>query len=291
MRIGGRFRSSLEGCTHNSSGVNQARAKSTGRSPILNDSRQSFASMPIFRFEVYLQKADPEATSVVVGLRMTDDHSQSALGLPSRSDHRLALVHEAFWLEWLTIGWMTVEAVVATTAGIAAGSLVLFAFGLDSVIELASAGVLMWRLSVELQHGEKFSESAERIASRIGGSLLFLLAAYVTVSAVWRLWNGSGEEFSWPGLIVALIAIPAMRYLAHRKLDIADKIGSRALRADAMEAVTCGWLSFVVVVSLTVQWLTGAWWIDSVGSLAIVWFLINEGREAWSRDECGTCCS
>src|SRR6516225_6866820 len=95
MRIGGRFRSSLEGCTHNSRGVNQARAKSTGRSPLLNDSRQSFASMPTFRFEVYLQKADPEATSVVVGLRMTDDHSQSALGLPSRSDHRLALVHEA----------------------------------------------------------------------------------------------------------------------------------------------------------------------------------------------------
>ena len=89
---------------------------------------------------------------------------------------------------------MTVEAIVATMAGIAAGSLVLIAFGLDSVIELASAGLLMWRLSVELQHGEKFSQSAERIASRIGGGLLFLLAAYVTVSAMWRLWNGTGES-------------------------------------------------------------------------------------------------
>jgi divalent metal cation (Fe/Co/Zn/Cd) transporter len=184
---------------------------------------------------------------------------------------------------------MTVEAVVAITAGVAAGSLVLLAFGLDSVIELASAGVLMWRLSVELRHGQKFSESAERAASRIGGALLLSLALYVTVSAVWRLWTGSGEEFSWPGFIVALVAIPAMRYLAQRKVAIAEKIGSRALRADAIEAVTCGWLSFVVVVTLAAQWLVGAWWIDGVGSLAIVWFLIKEGREAWSSDECESC--
>jgi divalent metal cation (Fe/Co/Zn/Cd) transporter len=207
--------------------------------------------------------------------------------LPPRPD-RLPLIREAFRLEWLTIGWMTIEAVVSIGAGLLAGSLVVLAFGLDSLIELASAGALMWRLSIELRHGQRFSERAEHIASRIGGTLLFLLAAYVTVAAVWRLWHGTGEEFSWAGFIVALIAIPAMRYLAHRKIAIAEKIGSRALRADAMEAVTCGWLSFVVVISLAAQWLTGAWWIDGVGSLAIVWFLIREGREAWSGGEC--CC-
>ena len=185
---------------------------------------------------------------------------------------------------------MTVEAVVAIAAGVTAGSLVLTAFGLDSVIELVSAGVLMWRLSVELRYGQKFSESAERTASRIGGALLFLLAAYVTAAAIWQLWRGTGEEFSWPGFVVALIAIPAMRYLALRKIAIAEKIGSRALRADAMEAVTCGWLSFVVVVSLAAQWLVGAWWIDGIGSLAIVWFLVKEGREAWSGDKSGSCC-
>ena len=156
---------------------------------------------------------------------------------------RLPLIREAFRLEWLTIGWMTVEAIVAIAAGLTAGSLVLLAFGLDSVIELASASVLMWRLFVELRHGQKFSERAERTAGRIGGALLFLLAAYVTAAAVWQLWNRTGEEFSWPGFLVALIAIPAMRYLARRKIAIAEKIGSRALRADAMEAVTCGWLS------------------------------------------------
>ena len=181
---------------------------------------------------------------------------------------------------------MTVEAAVAIASGIAAGSLVLIAFGLDSVIELASAGVLMWRLIVELRHEQKFSETAERIASRIAGSLLILLAAYVVVAAIWRLWTGTGEEFSWPGFVLALVALPAMRYLARRKLAIAGKIGSRALRADAMEAIACGWLSLVVVVTLTLQWFVGAWWIDSVGSLAIV----KEGREALSADECASCC-
>jgi divalent metal cation (Fe/Co/Zn/Cd) transporter len=219
---------------------------------------------------------------------MTERCAPPPLILPPRAD-RLPLIREAFRLEWLTVGWMTVEAVVAIAAGVTAGSLVLIAFGLDSVIELASAGVLMWRLSVELRHGQVFSERAERVASRIGGALLYLLAAYVTAAAVWHLWQGTGEEFSWAGFIVALIAIPAMRYLAQRKIVIADKIGSRALRADAMEAVTCGWLSLVVVVSLTAQWLVGAWWIDGVGSLAIVWFLVKEGREAWSGDECACC--
>jgi divalent metal cation (Fe/Co/Zn/Cd) transporter len=184
---------------------------------------------------------------------------------------------------------MTVEAAVAIAAGVTAGSLVLVAFGLDSVIELISAAVLMWRLSVELCHGHEFSERAERVASRVSGGLLFLLAAYVTAAAVWQLWRGTGEEFSWPGFIVALVAIPAMRYLAQRKIAIAAKIGSRALRADAMEAVTCGWLSLVVVVSLAAQWLFGAWWIDGVGSLGIVWFLVKEGREAWSGQSCGCC--
>jgi divalent metal cation (Fe/Co/Zn/Cd) transporter len=143
---------------------------------------------------------------------MTEHCAPSPPILPPRAD-RLPLIREAFRLEWFTIGWMTIEAIVAIAAGLTAGRLVLLTFGLDSVIELASAGVLMWRLSVELRHGQKFSEAAERLASRIGGGLLLDLAAYVTISAGWRLWTQTGEEFSWPGFIVALVAIPAMRYL------------------------------------------------------------------------------
>ena len=205
---------------------------------------------------------------------------------PGQSGERQALIHQAFRLEWLTIGWMTVEAIVAIGAGLVAGSLVLTAFGLDSLIEIASAGVLIWRLTVELRRGERFSEETERTASRIAGALLLALATYVTIAAGWSLWTRTGEAFSWPGLIVALAAIPSMRYLAHRKIAVAEKLGSRALRADAMEAVTCGWLSIVVVISLAAQWAIGAWWIDGVASLAIVWLLVKEGREAWAGREC-----
>ena len=210
------------------------------------------------------------------------------LVLPS-SAGRTSLIRDAFRLEWLTIGWMSIEAVVALISGVAAGSVVLVAFGLDSVIELISAGVLMWRLSVELRHGQVFSEDAERLASRIGGILLFVLAAYIVLAVGWHLWTQHGEEFSLPGLILTVLAIPIMRYLARHKIDLADKLGSRALRADAMESITCGWLSMVAVVSLTAQALFGFWWIDSIGSLAIVWLLVKEGREAWSGECCSDC--
>lgn len=205
---------------------------------------------------------------------------------PADAGARRALIRTAFSLEYATIGWMVIEATAAVASGIAAGSITLIAFGLDSVIELISAGVLIWRLTVELRHGQAFAESAERTASRIGGGLLFALAAYVVLSAAWSLWTRHGEEFSWPGLLVSVAAIPIMYELSRRKLKVAETLGSRALRADAVESITCGWLSLIVVIGLLAQVLTGQWWVDAVTSLAIVWFLIKEGREAWHGDEC-----
>jgi divalent metal cation (Fe/Co/Zn/Cd) transporter len=198
--------------------------------------------------------------------------------------HRQRLIREAFRLEWLSVGWMVVEAAVAIASGIAARSITLVAFGLDSVIELASAGVLIWRLSRELRFGREVSEAAERIARRIAGGLLFALSAYVVVAAGWSLWRGEGEAFSWPGLAVALLSIPIMAMLARRKLALAERLGSRALRADAAESVVCLWLSVVVVAGLVAQLAFGTWWIDAVTSLAIVWFLIKEGREAFDTE-------
>ena len=199
---------------------------------------------------------------------------------------RRALIRRAFWLEYVTVAWMMVEAAVAIWAGMQARSVSLLAFGSDSLIELASAGVLIWRLTVELRHGQVFAESAERTASRIAGGLLFALAAYVVVAAGWKLWTQTGETFSWPGLVIAMLAIPVMYVLARRKIAIAEALGSRAMRADAMESVTCGWLSVVVVIGLLAQGLTGAWWVDSVTSLGVVWFLVKEGREPWSGEDC-----
>lgn len=211
-----------------------------------------------------------------------EDASRSA-----GSGERTGLIRKAFRLEALTVVWMLIEAAVAVVSGLAAGSLLLLAFGLDSLIELASACVLIWRLSVELRRGQDFSEAAERLASRIGGGLLFALTAYVVVSAGWGLWTHHGAEFSLSGLVLCILAIPVMRYLARRKIAVAGKLGSRAMRADAMESITCGWLSFVVVVGLIAQAVFGAWWVDPIASLAVVWFLVKEGREAWNGEECG----
>jgi divalent metal cation (Fe/Co/Zn/Cd) transporter len=200
---------------------------------------------------------------------------------------RRVLVQEAFRLEYLTLAWMSIEAAVAIGSGIAAHSITLLAFGIDSLIELASAVVLIWRLTVELKHGEAFAEDAERKASRVGSALLFALAAYVVVAAAWSLWTRQSQDFSWPGVLVAFAAIPVMWVLSGRKLRIAAALGSHALRADAVESLTCGWLSIAVVIGLVAQLVLAAWWIDSVTSLVIVWLLVKEGREAWKAEDDG----
>jgi len=203
----------------------------------------------------------------------------------TRSD----LVRRAFRLEWFTAGWMLIEAAVAIGSGVAAHSLSLIAFGADSLIELSSAGVLLWRLDVEMRRGAEFPESIEQRATRIGGALLFVLAAYVVVSAAYGLWVREGQEFSTPGLALAVLAIPVMWWLARAKMRVADQIGSRALRADAVESITCGYLSGVVVLGLIAQLLMpGWWWLDSITSLAIVVLLVKEGREAWAGDDADT---
>jgi divalent metal cation (Fe/Co/Zn/Cd) transporter len=199
--------------------------------------------------------------------------------------NREALIKTALRLEWLTAGWMLIEAAVAIGSGVAAHSLTLIAFGADSLIELLSACLLLWRLGVELREGEEFPEATERAAARIGAILLIALAAYVVGSAGWGLWRGTGQEFSVPGFILAVLAIPAMYALAKAKRRVADAIGSAALRADAAESIACGYLSAVVVIGLLAQWIIGAWWVDGVSALALTPFLIKEAREAWEGED------
>lgn len=203
----------------------------------------------------------------------------------STSD-RVTLIHAAFTIEYVTIAWMAIEAAVAIASAVAANSLTLLAFGIDSLIELASAGVLVWRLTIELRHGQAFAESAEQRAARIGGILLFALALYIVVGAGWKLWTRQSAEFTLAGLIISVLAIPIMYVLSRRKLRLAEALGSAALRTDAVESITCGWLSLVVVAALLAQLAINAWWVDAVASLGIVWFLVREGREAWSGEAC-----
>lgn len=205
---------------------------------------------------------------------------------------RAQLVNMAFRVEWITVGWMVIESAVALWSGAIAHSLVLIAFGADSFIELLSAGVLIWRLTIEIKQGTTFSESTEQTASRIGGSLLFALAAYVAAAAAWSLWTRQGGDFSVAGLAVTVLAIPIMHELASWKMRLAEALSSRALRADAVESITCLYLAAVAVAALLAQFLMTAfhfdgWWVGPVASLGIVWFLIKEGREAWESDHDG----
>lgn len=189
----------------------------------------------------------------------------------------------ALRLEVLTIGWMLIEASVSIGAGAMAGSVLLLAFGVDSVIELISASVLFHRLRKEAngaRNDEAEIEALEHRAARIAGYLLYALAAYVVLQSGYGLLHRHTAETSWVGLSVALVAALGMPVLAKAKIRVADRIGSKALRADAMETFTCGFLSWVLLAGLAANALLHWWWLDSVAALVLVPFLLKEGREA-----------
>jgi divalent metal cation (Fe/Co/Zn/Cd) transporter len=177
---------------------------------------------------------------------------------------------------------MVIEAGASIGAGVVAGSVLLLAFGVDSIIELISAGVLYHRLRKEAD-GTADAEAIEALehrAARIAGYLLYALVAYVVLLSAYGLLHRHTAETSPVGLAVALIAALGMPVLARAKIRVADRIGSNALRADAMETFTYGFLSWVLLAGLAANALLHWWWLDSVAALVLVPFLAKEGREA-----------
>ncbi len=185
----------------------------------------------------------------------------------------------------MSVAWIVVEAAVSLGAGIAAGSLLLVAFGVDSVVELASAVLLLRRLRQQTS-GTVTDEAVERKTAQLAGYLLYALSVYVVVQAVYGLTRRHHAETAWAGIAVAVVAAFGMPVLARAKIWVAAQIGSRALRADAMETFTCGYLSWALLAGLAANALLHWWWIDSAAALAIVPLLIKEGREAVS-GKCG----
>src|SRR5881409_1371801 len=199
----------------------------------------------------------------------------------SRADAvRLALL-----LTYITIGWMTIEGAASLLLGWASKSLLLEAFGIDSVIELFSAAVLLWRLRVEAS-GTAASEHVdlvERRAARLIGYSLYALVIYVVLNSGYGLFIAKRitdtHESVW-GILIGLVAKIGMPILAAYKLKVAARLNSRALRADAIESITCGYLSIVLMVGLAATRILGWWWLDSVAALALIPFLIKEARAA-----------
>ena len=207
---------------------------------------------------------------------------------------RSADIHLALLLTYVTLGWMIIEGGASLFLGWLSRSLLLEGFGIDSIVELFSAGVLLWRLRVESggRASEETVDGVERRASRLVGYSLYALAFYVVAMSVYGLFiaprHTNTHESAW-GILIGLVAKIGMPILAGYKLKVAARLNSRALRADAMEAITCGYLSIVLIVGLAASRLFGWWWLDSLAALALIPFLVKEGREAVRGEEC--CCN
>jgi divalent metal cation (Fe/Co/Zn/Cd) transporter len=209
-------------------------------------------------------------------------------------EHRLAEatsrsgdVRFGLLLTYITIGWMTIEGTASLLLGWASKSLLLEAFGIDSVIELFSAAVLLWRLRVEAS-GSVTSERVTLVedrAARLVGYSLYALVAYVLLNSSYGLFIAQRitdtQESVW-GILIGVVAKIGMPILAGYKLKVAARLNSRALRADAVESITCGYLSIVLIIGLAATRLFDWWWLDSVAALALIPFVIKEARAAIS---------
>lgn len=213
---------------------------------------------------------------------------------PSNRSSRTADLGTALLLTYITLGWMTIEGAASLILGWSSKSLLLEAFGMDSVIELLSAGVLLWRLRVEAggRADESRIEGVERRAARLMGYMLYGLALFVVLNSAYGLFLAhrvtDTHESVW-GILIGLVAKVGMPILAGYKLKVAARLNSRALRADAMESITCGYLSIVLMIGLAATRLFDWWWLDSVAALALIPFLVKEGRAAVKGDGC--CCA
>lgn len=191
------------------------------------------------------------------------------------------LYRRGLLLEYFTVAYNVAEAAASIAFGLAAGSVALVGFGLDSVIESLSAVVLIWRLR---QHGSVSREREEKIesrATRVVAVTFFVLAAYVLYQSVSTLVRAEKPEASLPGVIIAAISLVVMPLLAWLKRDVGGRIGSAALIADSKETLACSFLSLALLVGLGLNYLFGFWQADPIAGLVIVIFLFLEGYETW----------
>jgi divalent metal cation (Fe/Co/Zn/Cd) transporter len=186
-----------------------------------------------------------------------------------------------------TMAYNILEACIALGSGIAAESIALVGFGLDSVIETLAAGVLLWRLRLEARqvHSE-IIEQAEQRVHRFVGMTFLALALYVLGQAGWILWQHQPPQESLIGILLAIVSLIIMPLVAIGKLRAAKEIQSNALRAEAKETIACSYLSFTLLFGLLANAIAGWWWADPVAALCMVPWLVKEGIEGITGEEC-----
>jgi divalent metal cation (Fe/Co/Zn/Cd) transporter len=185
-------------------------------------------------------------------------------------------------LSWLSLGWMTIEGAVAIVAGIAASSIALVGFGLDSAIEGFASVIIIWRFT-----GHRvFSHSAEERAQKLVALQFFLLAPYVGVESVRVLVVGEHPEVSWVGIGLSVGSVVLMPMLAIAKERLADQLGSAATKGEGRQNMLCAYLAGALFVGLLGNAVAGAWWLDPIVGLLIAGVAVKEGVEAWRGEGC-----
>lgn len=195
---------------------------------------------------------------------------------------RSAQVKRGLRLETLTVAWNSAEAVIGIVAGVVAGSIALVGFGLDSVIEVSSGTVLLWRLRADLTRREQ----AERLALRLVGVSFLALATYVAADAAVSLWRRHAPEESYVGIGLAMASLVVMPLLARAKRRVAAELGSAALHADSRQTQICAYLSVILLAGLALNAVFGWWWADPVAALLMTPIIVSEGVEALRGKTC-----
>jgi cation diffusion facilitator family transporter len=198
------------------------------------------------------------------------------------ADLRPLNLRRGLQLEYLTVGWNVLEGIIAVAAGLAAGSIALIGFGVDSFVETISGAVIIWRLMAETrgQHDDEAVERIEQRAERFVGIAFLLLAAYVAFEAIRTLINQDAPDASPVGIALTAVSIVVMLWLARAKRRTGEALGSRAMIADAQQTYACWYLSVVALAGLALNALFGLWWADPVAALGITVLLVREGIEA-----------
>jgi divalent metal cation (Fe/Co/Zn/Cd) transporter len=199
------------------------------------------------------------------------------------SPARAGLLSRGIRLEILTVGWNIAEGLIAVGAGLAAGSIALIGFGVDSFVETISGSILLWRLRAEAGGGEDEEriEQVERRAERLVGVSFAILAAYVAFEAVRTLAAQDRPDASPVGIALTAVSIGAMLWLARAKRETGEALGSRALVADSHQTFACWYLSVTTLAGLALNAAFGLWWADPLAALVIAVLLAREAREAW----------
>jgi divalent metal cation (Fe/Co/Zn/Cd) transporter len=198
---------------------------------------------------------------------------------------RAALERRAKLLAWGGNAWHVIEFAIAVGAGIAASSVALVGFGIDSVIEALAGGVIVWLFS----GGRGSSHTAERRAQQLIAASYAILVAYIGVEAIRDLAGGHHPEVSWVGIGLAAFTAPTMPLLARAKRNVGRQLNSSATVSEAGQNMICAYLSIALLVGLLANALCGWWWADPVAALVIGAVAAREGVESWRGESCECC--